>query len=63
MTTPVNHTANARVAAPFAKSDLTAFLAVIPDDAEIKVITFEGGSQRDPYPTAYGFSATWSIDA
>jgi len=55
----MKHTVNVKLQAPFKPEDLREFLASIPEESNIAVIVFEGGSQRDPYPVAYGFTAQW----
>lgn len=44
---------------PVTVADLAAFLGAVPEEAELLVTVWEGGSQRDPYPIAYTFTARW----
>lgn len=57
------HIVQNRVDSPFIRTDLDDFLNQLPshDDlpVAITVTTHQGGSQRDPYDTAYTFIATW----
>lgn len=51
--------ANVELPAPFKPGDLKEFFENVPDDARATVSVREGGTQRDPYPVAYLFSAAW----
>ena len=48
-----------RVGHPFEARALAAFVATAPPDAEVVVACHMGGSQRDPEPVGYTFTARW----
>ena len=58
----VQHTIKKRVDFPMSAADLVHFgteVARENPDAEIGVVIHTGGDQRDPYPIAATFTASW----
>lgn len=55
--------ADVELSVPFSPKDLAAFFATVPDDARLTIATYMGGSQRDPYPTAYRLMAKWEVSS
>lgn len=56
------HTIQKRVDLPLSAADLIEFgteVAAVNRDAEIGVVVHTGGDQRDPYPIAASFTASW----
>lgn len=58
----VQHTIKKRLDFPMRAADLNEFASevfVANRDAEVGVVIHTGGDQRDPYPIAATFTASW----